>query len=105
MGTRYQLAIQRTGGFLSSYTLNMLYGAAIIALRKSRREYRPVYLVRSGEALCKVPKWVIALTRPANRYMPGVFAEHGPMPRAPWRRRAWLEAHPTRSPGAKAGQE
>lgn len=84
--------VLRKTGYRSYQTLRFLYGYAVIAPRIFKQARHPVYLeVRSRSV--RIPRPLLELLRPFNRYMPGMFQQHGFMPRAPWRRAAWVRAH------------
>lgn len=61
--------IQRHTGYMSPYTLGMLYGAAVIAPRLYGSPDCPVF-VSIWTKLIRVPPRLLVLARPFNRYWP-----------------------------------
>lgn len=65
-----KLFIMRKSGYLSPYPLSMLYGAAILAPAKFGSAYCPVKVFTFGRWIT-IPRWIVRLARPFNRYVPG----------------------------------
>lgn len=68
------LYIRRKTGYMSPYSLRMIYGAAVLAPKKYGRSYGEVYL-SIGRGFLGVPRWMMWIFRPFNIYVPGEFAK------------------------------